>query len=276
MPLPGVQIVPDRAPKLAAGDLGRDRSRHAQLSAGEVTAPQQRTINFTFGGALAGARKSLPMAVGVLPFGLVFGMTARQAGLSSGEAALMSMSVFAGTAQFVALGLWRVPLPALTIAFTTLLVNLRLVLMGATLRPYFGRLGGWRAYCSMLFLTDGGWAMQLQEFDEGGHDGAFLVGNGIAQYVAWVSSTIMGFTLGAVVGQPEKWGLTFIVPAAFLALLVGMWRGKADIAPCLVAAVAALLTNRVLTGNWFILVGGLSGSLVGALPGRHRCEGDEH
>ncbi|MCA1626947.1 MAG: branched-chain amino acid ABC transporter permease, partial [Acidobacteria bacterium] len=96
-------------------------------------------------------------------------------------------------------------------------------------------------------------------------DRAFLVGNGIAQYLVWVGSTILGFTLGAAISEPEKWGLTFIVPASFLALLVGMWRGKSDILPWFVAAVGALLTSTFIGGNWFILVGGLTGSLTGAL-----------
>jgi len=221
-------------------------------------------MSFTAAGFSSGIIKSLPMAIGVVPFGMVFGVMARQTGLGFGEAALMSAAVFAGAAQFVALGLWQESLPVLTIAFTTFLVNLRLVLMGAALRPYYGSLSSLKAYGSMLVLSDGGWAMQLQEFNDGKRDAAFLLGNGVAQYVVWVGSTVSGFMLGAAITQPEKWGLTFIVPASFLALLVGMWRGKSDILPWLVAAIAALLTNFAIGGNWFILVGGLAGSLTGA------------
>ena len=90
----------------------------------------QDTISFTRPGVLQGIQKSLPMAVGVVPFGLVFGVMARQSGLDLSAAGLMSAAVFAGAAQFVALGLWHEPLPILTIALTTFLVNLRLVLMG--------------------------------------------------------------------------------------------------------------------------------------------------
>lgn len=235
----------------------------------------EHTVTFTFSGVITGGRRSLPMAIGVIPFGLVFGVLARQTGLGLSEAALMSAAVFAGAAQFVALGLWHEPLPILTIAFTTFLVNLRLVLMGAALRPFFGKLSWWKSYGSMLLLSDGGWAMQLQEFNEGRRNCAFLLGNGLAQYFVWVSSTILGFTLGAVISQPEKWGLTFIVPASFLAILVGTWRGKADILPWLVAGFVALLTSRIVGGNWFILIGGLTGSLTGAFLDQREAT-DEH
>jgi len=235
----------------------------------------QNTATFTFSGAVTGARRSLPMAIGVIPFGMVYGVMARQTELGFAEAALMSAAVFAGAAQFVALGLWQEPLPILTIAFTTFLVNLRYVLMGAALRPFFSNLSPWKSYGSALVLSDGGWAMQLQEFGEGRPDRAFLVGNGIAQYFVWVSSTVLGFTLGAAISQPEKWGLTFIVPASFLALLVGMWRGKADILPWLVAAIVARLTSLLVDGNWFILIGGLAGSWTGAFLNRQEATDDE-
>lgn len=235
----------------------------------------QSAATFTFSGAVAAARQSLPMAIGVIPFGMVFGVMARQIELGFAEAVLMSATVFAGAAQFVALGLWQEPLPILTIAVTSFLVNLRYILMGASLSSFYSNLSAWKSYGSVLVLSDGGWAMQLQEFKEGRPDRAFLVGNGIAQYFAWVGSTVLGFTLGSAISEPEKWGLLFIVPASFLALLVGMWRGKSDILPWLVAAAAALLASAFFGGNSFILIGCLAGSLTGATLNRQEARDDK-
>ncbi len=221
-------------------------------------------LTFNAAGFLAGITKSLPMLIAGIPFGLVFGVMARQTDLSIGETALMSGMVFAGTAQLVALSLWHAPLPVLSIVLTTFLVNLRYILMSASLRPYFEKLSVWQSYGSMLVLSDGGWALQLQEFSEGRRNGAFLLGNGIAQYFEWVSSSVLGFWLGAAIREPEKWGLDFVVPASFLALLVGMWRGKSNILPWTVAIIASLISSKLLAGNWFILIGGLAGSLTGA------------
>ncbi|MDQ3751088.1 MAG: AzlC family ABC transporter permease [Acidobacteriota bacterium] len=92
----------------------------------------ENAVSFTFSGAMTGVRRSLPLFFGVIPFGLVFGVTARQTGLYLGETALMSSTVFAGAAQFVALSLWQESLPVLTIVFTTLLENLLLAMAAGT------------------------------------------------------------------------------------------------------------------------------------------------
>ena len=225
-------------------------------------------LTFTATGFFQGVTKSLPIVISVVPFGLVFGMMARKASLNLSESTLMSAAVFAGASQLVAVSLWSNALPIFSIVSTTFLVNLRLVLMGASLRPWFEKLSVWQRYGSMFFLTDAGWALQLREFEEGSKNGAFLLGNGAAQYVVWVTSTALGFLLGAAIGQPEKFGLDFVVPASFLALLVGMWRGKGSVLPWTAAIIAALVSSKFLAGNWFILIGGITGSLTGAIFGK--------
>jgi len=84
-------------------------------------------------GVRAGSRRSLPIALSVFTYGVSFGVLARQAGLSLVESCLMSSLVFAGASQFVALSLWHSPLLIATIIFTTLVVNLRHILMSAAL-----------------------------------------------------------------------------------------------------------------------------------------------
>src|SRR5215470_13566054 len=98
----------------------------------------EEKATFTRRGLLDGTRMILPLALGAFTYGAVFGVLARQAGLSVLEALLMSGLVFAGASQFVALGLWTAPLPIVALISTTLIVNLRHVLMGAALRPWFG------------------------------------------------------------------------------------------------------------------------------------------
>src|SRR5690242_2303149 len=109
---------------------------------------------FTRTGILRGVRQTLPLAVSALVVGGVFGVLARQAGLSLPESSLMSALVFAGASQFVALGLWTGPLPVVTIVLTTLIVNLRHLLLGAALRPHFSRLSPLKTYGSAFFLVD--------------------------------------------------------------------------------------------------------------------------
>ena len=78
-------------------------------------------------------------------------------------------------------------------------------------------------------------------------------------------STLIGRVLGAFIDDPTKYGLDFAFTATFLALLLGMWKGRGDLVPWIVAALAAIATSRLIEGNWYIIVGGLVGSLAGAL-----------
>jgi 4-azaleucine resistance transporter AzlC len=224
-----------------------------------------RDVVFGRAGFLAGARQSVPLAISVATYGLVFGVLARQAGLGVSGASLMSAIVYAGAAQFAVLGLWQPPLPIATIVLTTFIVNLRHVLMGASLRPYLATLSPLTRYGLLFFLTDESWALTIGYLKRGGRDVAFLLGSGVMLFFGWQSATFVGGALAGVVTDPTRLGLDYAFTAVFLALLVGLFRGKGDVLPWLTAAVVAGLASQLLPGKWYILLGGIAGSLVGAL-----------
>lgn len=222
------------------------------------------SVTFTTAGALAGARRTAPLIVVALTWGAVFGVLARQVGLTVAESMLMSGMVFAGGSQLIALEMWRAPVPVVEIIVTTLVVNLRHVLMGAAIHPWFKRVPPLRRYGATYFLTDESWALTQQAMASGQRDAAFLLGSGLTLFVFWVSGAWLGQTLGSVIADPAAWGLDFISVAVFAALLVGMWKGRATLLPWIVAAGVALLAAQTLPGKWYILLGGLAGSVVGA------------
>lgn len=224
-------------------------------------------VRFDRAGLLEGARESWPIALGVFTYGLVFGALARQAGLGAIGALSMSAFVFAGASQFVALDLWGPDLPFAGLFVTTLAVNLRHVLMGAALGPWFSRLTPMQAYGSLFFMNDESWALTLSRCgrDGGPVNGAYLLGSGLVVYAAWLSATLLGRLAAAGLGDPARYGLDFAFTAVFLALLTGLRRGRADILPWGLAALAAVLCAHVLPGKWYILVGGLLGSSAAAL-----------
>ncbi len=80
-----------------------------------------------------------------------------------------------------------------------------------------------------------------------------------------MASTVLGRALGAFIDDPTKYGLDFAFTATFLALLLGMWRGRGDLVPRLVGALVAIATAQLVEGNWYIITGGLAGSLAGAV-----------
>ena len=231
----------------------------------EYEATISEKMTFTFTGVLLGAKRAIPLALSVCAVGVAFGMLSRQARLSVIDALLMSGLVYAGASQFVALSLWTaIPFPVIPIILTTFIVNMRHMLMGASLRPWYAKLSPWKVYTTVFFMVDESWALTMSDFAKGGRDAGFLLGSGFTLYLAWVSSTLIGRTAGAWIQNPAQWGLDFAFIAVFAALLVGMWKGKSNLLPWVVAAVVAVAAAHWLPGKWYILLGGIAGSAVGA------------
>lgn len=244
------------------------------------SAPSTGRLPFTFSGLRAGFRACIPVALGVAVYGVLFGLLARQKGLGWAEAQSMSLLVFAGASQLIALDLWGPELPVFSLVATTFIVNLRHVLMGAALSPQLLRLSTGQAFGSLFFMTDESWALALTRWAEdrrkaAGSDGAFLLGAGLAVYLFWNASTALGHVLVRGLDDPARFGLDFAFTAVFTALLVGLRPRKADILPLLAATGAALLFARLCPGKWYILAGALAGGLAAALTSPAPAKGNE-
>jgi predicted branched-subunit amino acid permease len=232
-------------------------------------------VTFGWDGFARGLRASPALVLGGVPFGLVTGLTAQAHGLTLAEATLMSFFAFAGSAQLLALGAWTLPVSFVTVNLTSLTVNLRFLLMGPLLAPWLDHLRGWRRWLSLFFMIDHNWALALKEIEAGRPDAAYLIGSGIPIWVAWVGLTMIGHLLGTIVAATPGHPVFFAALSVFIALLVPMWRGRADIAPWVAAAAAAFGVSRALPGtSWHIIAGAIAGASCGALRDawrRRRC-----
>lgn len=222
--------------------------------------------SFSAAGFARGARRSLTVALGLAPFGLVVGVLAAGKGLSLTETGLMSGLVFAGASQILALDLWTHPAPVLAASFAAFAVNLRMALMGPALAPWLERLSGWRLWGNLFLLVDQGFALAIAEGRKGERDGGFLFGVGAALWLSWIACSLAGHLLGATFHPPRGHPLFFAALAAFVSLLVPLWRGRKEALPWLIAAAVALPVARLAPrGAWHVLVAALVGSLIGAL-----------
>jgi 4-azaleucine resistance transporter AzlC len=229
---------------------------------------------FSRAAVLAGIRTSVPVQLGVMPFGLICGIVAQARGLSALEACLMSALCYAGSAQILALGAWAHPAPVLGATIAAFVVNLRYMLMGPVLAPWLGRVRGWRLWGSLFLLVDQNWALSVAEMQAGRGDAGYLFGSGLVMWVVWVLATAAGYALGAAVSLPPGHPLFFAALAVFVAILVSMWRGRGDLLPWGVAALVAVLVARLLPGtSWHIVLGALAGSAAGVLRERLRRAG---
>jgi len=219
-------------------------------------------LEFGFSGLRAGFIACVPVALGVAGYGVVFGVLARQVGLTTAEAVLMSATVVAGAAQLIAVELWEPSIPVVAVIVTTFIVNLRYVLMGAALQPWFSRLPPLQAYGSVFFMADENWALTMGHLRSGGRQGAYLLGSGLAIWLFWVAATWVGAVGGGAIGEPSSYGLDFVLVAVFIVIAVGLWEGRSSLLPWVVAGTVAVACAQFLPGRWYILLGGIAGCLV--------------
>jgi len=241
-----------------------------------VTPSAEAPVTFTAAGFRLGAQRCVPMLIGLFPFGLVAGVTAQAHGLSLAEASLMSGLVFAGSSQIVTLGAWTVPASIAAATLTCFIVNLRFMLMGPLLAPWFDNVHGWRRWFTIGFLVEHTWALALKEIEHGNRDAAFFLGAGVLTWLVWVVTTIAGFLLGEIVAPAAGHPLFFAALACFIAMLVPMWRGKQDLIPWAVAAIVAIAVSRELPGtSWHIVAGAIAGGFAGYLRDRRARKSTE-
>jgi 4-azaleucine resistance transporter AzlC len=211
-----------------------------------------------------GLLATLPLAPGVVAFALLYGVMARQVGFSPWEAWAMSLIVHAGSAQFTALGMWEAA-GAVPIILTTLVINLRHLLMGASVAPHLHRLHPlWKALLA-LWMSDESYALAITEYERGRGNRRYFLGANVGIYLAWTLSGPFGALLGTAIPDPDQYGLDLVFPLAFLGLLTAFLKDRTGLLVALGAGGLALLGAELLPGKWYVVAAGLLGSGLGLL-----------
>ncbi len=219
-----------------------------------------------------GIKAELPVALGVIPFGMIYGVLALAGGLSPALAQAMSAIVFAGSAQFIAAQLIGAGTPPVILLLTTFVVNLRHLLYSASLAPRLNHLSPlWRWGLAYL-LTDEAYAMTIMHYEderfplEEKH--YFFLGAGLTLWTVWQVSTAVGIFLGAQV--PASWSLDFTLALTFIGLVVPVLKDWPHFGAAVSAGVVALLTAN-LPFKLGLMVAALTGIAVGtALENRSK------
>ncbi|MGT2470322.1 AzlC family ABC transporter permease [Paraburkholderia terrae] len=171
----------------------------------------------------AGARDTLPMIIGASPFGVIYGTLVASGPLHLWHGQLMSLVVFAGSAQFIALGLIAGHASYAVIWATTFVVNVRHVLYSATLAPYVSHLPSrWRWALGGL-LTDEVFAVAWAHYrlhPPGSVGPYYFLGSGLSMYLNWQVWTLIGLLFGAAFPGLQSLGLDFAMAATFIAIVV--------------------------------------------------------
>ncbi|MBI1894116.1 MAG: AzlC family ABC transporter permease [Candidatus Rokubacteria bacterium] len=219
---------------------------------------------------VAGFREALPVAVGVVVYGAVWGALAVQVGLPLGAVVLMCLVVSAGASQFVAVPMIAAGSASWTIAATTFLVNLRHALMAASLAPRLRHVPmRWLAFLAHG-INDESFALTTARYVGRPISAAYFVGSVAAVYGGWYLGAVTGAISGTRLPNPYRFGLDFTFPAVFLALVVPQLRDRWGWSIAGVAAPLALLGAWLLPGKWYIILAALGASALGAAMRRDR------
>jgi 4-azaleucine resistance transporter AzlC len=206
-----------------------------------------------------GLRDIFPAAVAAIPIGLLFGALCVGKGLSPLEVALMSATVCAGAAQFASIEIWGQPVPVAAIVFSTLLVNLRNLLMSASLAPKTASFTNLQRLLGFYVLSDENWALSERRIRAKTLTPAYFLTMGGVLYTNWVFWTTLGALAGAFLGDPRRLGADFAFTALFIGLIAGFWRGKSTASAVVSSAIASAIAFVTIGAPWHVLIGTMAG-----------------
>lgn len=211
---------------------------------------------------LRGLAAAWPICLGYLAIGLAFGVLARQSGLAIYQIALMSLIVFAGSAQFIAVSMISSGISALSIIITTFMVNLRHLLMSSSLSLHLK--GKNKAILSLFAygVTDESFAVNLSRFSDSDWDiNNALIVNHTANFF-WVISTILGGYAGQFI-PPGAFGIDYALTAMFLCLLVFQLKERLYVIISLIAGILSVVFFITIPGNSYVILSSVLAASIG-------------
>lgn len=212
---------------------------------------------------ISGLKAELPIALSVIPFGMIYGVLALEAGLPESATQAMSAIIFAGSSQFISTQLFSQSAPGLIIVITVGVVNLRHLLYSASIAQYVQRLPvRWKLLLAYL-LTDEAYAVSITRYnqpDDVRDKHWFFLSSGLMLWVIWQLSTAAGIFLGATI--PASWSLDFTLALTFIALVVPALKDRPSLGAAVTAGAIA-----VATASFPYRLGILVAALVGILTG---------
>lgn len=212
--------------------------------------------------------KTFPLALGCVPFGLAYGVLAVQAGLSVVETMLMSLLVFAGASQLMAVVMLQAGAGIPLIIASTFLVNLRHLVMGLSISPYLSEATPWWQRILAFWMTDESYLTSVTHYREQAAEQGnpyFMLGSGASIYVAWGIASLLGALAGHAIHDPLRWGLDFAMPATFLTMLLPLIVSKRMAVVVLVAALVAVASYLLIPGKWYMILAVIVGTALGTL-----------
>lgn len=213
-----------------------------------------------------GIRDALPFVIIVVPFAMLFGVVATEAGLNIAETLSFSIVVIAGAAQFTALSLMTENAPTIVVLASALAVNMRHAMYSASITPHLGGLPLWKRVLTAYFLVDQTYASSVLDYEKYpdqtvAQKWAYFLGTVVPICLPWYAGTLAGALMGEAI--PAEMGLDFALPITFIAMIGPALRTPAHRVAAL-TAFAMSLGFVWLPFNLGLIVAGMAGMMAGA------------
>jgi len=225
----------------------------------------------------SGFLRSVPVMLGYFPIGFAFGILAVNAGLSILESSLMSLLVYAGSAQLIATSLLASQAGIAALTTTTFLVNLRHLLMSAALAPYLGHLTRRQLAFFSFELTDETFAVHSTDSKkESNPPASRLFTTNIFSHVSWIGSTLLGAWTGSVLNNLEIWGLDYALPAMFIALLMLQLENGRRLFVAIFSLTLSTFLFWRLGSHWHVIISTVLAASLGLALGKKQTAQKSH
>ena len=215
-----------------------------------------------------GLRAFAPLIPGVLPFSMVAGIAAVQAGFTPAQSIAFSLVGYAGSAQLIASQMVAAHAPVVLIVLSSLVVNLRFAVYSASMLPLFRGVPLSRRWPLAYGLTDQAYAVTVGRPAAEPHPVAYYAGAAVLMWLTWQGGTAVGALLGAKV--PASWPLGFAVPLSFIALLFPVLHTRPQVMAAVVSALVAASAHG-LPFRLNLILGAACGVAAGVLARRSRA-----
>lgn len=214
-----------------------------------------------------GATAAWPICLGYFPVGLALGVLAQQAGIPVWAVGLMSILVFAGSAQFIGIAMLASGASIFSIILTTFVVNLRHVLMSSALAVFLHGVNRWFLTLFAYGITDESFAVNMTRFRKGKWSRWSALAVNHSSNMVWVISTVIGALAGQFIPQ-GAFGIDYALPGMFICLLVYQLQGRIYIVTGILAGVISVTWYLLVPGNSYIVGASISAATLGFIARR--------
>ncbi|TZE81017.1 AzlC family ABC transporter permease [Calorimonas adulescens] len=214
-----------------------------------------------------GMRSAIPVVIGYIPIGFAYGVLGAANGLTVMEVVSLSLFVYAGSAQFIAINLLSTGVDIVTIVSTIFIVNLRHLLYSTSLSSYMKKIEHHHIPLLSFFITDETYAVSVTDFQNGRKpDSAYFYQLFLTSYTAWVISSLAGaLSERLLMTSGLNWGLDYALPAMYIALLFMQLVGIKKFIVAAFSGALSIALIYLIPGNFNVIIAALSGAFMGVM-----------